>query len=142
MEKTERDILREFRESGFEVVPDPARPSSISVKKYGCVRFLERTPQGTWTPSSPPYFVVHGLNCELEDRGYQKFWYSDGRRFPIRLNDLRTLHRFDAEVREILGLQSLYHESLGSTCARSVYDRLTGRPDSSGNPAAGRFPSA
>jgi len=26
-------------------------------------------------------------------------------------------------------LRSLYDESLGSTCARTVYDRLEGRPD-------------
>jgi hypothetical protein len=74
---------------------------------------------------------VHGINCELEDRGYQKFWYSkpDGKRFPIRKVDLEILHRFDEEVRYVLGLKSLYNEALGSTNARTVYDRLTGRPD-------------
>jgi len=81
--------------------------------------------------SGPPCFVVHGINCELEDRGYQKFWYSksDGKRFPICKVDLEVLHRFDEEVRYILGLKSLYNESLGTTNARTVYDRLTGRPD-------------
>ena len=54
---------------------------------------------------------------------------SDGKRFPIRKVDLETLHRFDEEVRYILGLKSLYNESLGTTNARTVYDRLTGRPD-------------
>jgi hypothetical protein len=74
---------------------------------------------------------VHGIPCELEDRGYQKFWYSrrEGKRFPITRADLETLHRFDEEVRSILGLKSLYNESLGTTNARTVYDRLTGRPD-------------
>jgi hypothetical protein len=82
-----------------------------------------------WVPSGPPYFLVRGLNCELEDRGYQKFWYHDRKRFPVRKQDLETLHRFDQEMRSILGLKSLYHESLGSTSARTVYDRLDGRPD-------------
>jgi hypothetical protein len=79
----------------------------------------------------PPYFVVHGVSCELEDRGYQKFWYSKtaGKRFPIRKVDLVTLHRFDEEIRYILGLKSLYNEALGSTNARTVYDRVAGRPD-------------
>jgi hypothetical protein len=40
-----------------------------------------------------------------------------------------VLHRFDEEVRYILGVTSLYNESLGSTNARTAYDRLTGRPD-------------
>jgi len=72
---------------------------------------------------------VRGVKCELEDRGYQKFWYRQGQRFPIRVADLRALHRFDEEVRDILQLRSMYHESLGSTSARSVYDRVSGRPD-------------
>jgi hypothetical protein len=54
---------------------------------------------------------------------------SDGKRFPIRKIELEILHRFDEEVRYIAGLKSLYNESLGTTNARTDYDRLTGRPD-------------
>jgi hypothetical protein len=123
------DIRRQFLEAGFEIVEPGERPGTIGVKKYNCIRYLEPGPQGGWSPFGPPYFIVRGLNCELEDRGYQKFWYSDGKRFPIQLPDLKALHRFDEEVRQILHLKSLYNESLGSTCARTVYDRLTGRPE-------------
>jgi hypothetical protein len=71
------------------------------------------------------------MNCELEDRGYQKFWLfqPDGKRFPIRKADLEILHRFDEEVRYLMGTTDLYNEALGTTNARTVYDRLTGRPD-------------
>ena len=68
------------------------------------------------------------MECRLEDHGYQKFWLFEGKRFPIRQGDLKALHLFDEEVRSILGLKTLYHESLGSTSSRSVYDRLDGRP--------------
>jgi len=101
----------------------------MGMKKYGCVQYLQPGPDRIWVRLGPPYFIVHGLNCELEDRGYQKFWYHQGARWPIRKTDLETLHRFDEEVRQILHLQSLYNESLGSTCARTAYDRLEGRPD-------------
>ena len=104
-------------------------PERIEVRKNNCSRVLERPAGGAWVPTGPPYFLVRGLKCELEDRGFQKYWFSDGKRFPIRAGDLRTLHSFDEELRAILGLKSLYNESLGSTCARTVYDRLTGRPD-------------
>jgi hypothetical protein len=123
------DIRKHFTDAGFEIDNAGATPGSIAVKKYNCVQYLEPKPDQAWVPLGPPYFVVRGLNCELEDRGYQKFWYHQGARFPIRKNDLLTLHRFDEEVREILRRTSLYHESLGSTCARTVYDRLEGRPD-------------
>lgn len=122
-------IQKQFEQAGFTVAETSQNPQILEVKKNHCVRYLERHPAGAWVPSGPPYFTVRGLNCELEDRGYQKFWYHEGKRFPIRKLDLETLHRFDEEVRQILGLKSLYHESLGSTCARTVYDRLTDRPD-------------
>jgi len=124
-----QDIRQQFAEAGFEIVEAAKQPGLVGVKKYNCIRYLKRHSEGNWIPSGPPYFIVRGLNCELEDGGYQKFWYSNGSRFPIRKADLETLHRFDEEVRYILGLKSLYNESLGSTCARTVYDRLTGRPD-------------
>ena len=122
------DIRKRFKEAGFEIAEVSQRPEKINVKKHGCVRYLIQQPGGDWAPSGPPCLIVRGLECELEDRGYQKFWYHEGKRFPIRVSDLQKLHRFDEEVRECLGWKSLYNESLGTTSARTVYDRLTGRP--------------
>ncbi|MGA2985964.1 MAG: hypothetical protein ABSG32_19335 [Terriglobia bacterium] len=123
-----QSIPKQFEQAGFAVTE--VQTGRIEVKKSGCVAYLEKR-GASWIYAGPPYLVVHGINCELEDRGYQKFWYSqpDGKRFPIRKVDLEILHRFDEEVRYILGLTSLYNESLGSTNARTVYDRLAGRPD-------------
>ncbi len=126
---TEQDIRKRFEAAGFEIVTDSGSPGVLGVKKHNCLCFLKPDATGSAIPIGPPYFIVRGLNCELEDRGYQKFWYAQGKRFPIRLADLKSLHRFDEEVRRILGLKSLYHESLGTTSARSAYDRLDGRPD-------------
>lgn len=123
------DLRKEFEEAGFEVVEIGSQPESFEAKKEGCAQALVRGPESKWALSGPPLFNVHGQRCELEDRGYQKFWYATGRRFPVRVQDLRTLHRFDQEVRAILGVKALYHESLGTTSARSAYDRLNGRPE-------------
>ena len=122
-------VRAQLEQAGFEVSPSPVSSDFLEVKKYNCTYTLKRDPGGRWMPDGPPWFLVHGVKCELEDRGYQKFWYHQGRRFPIRLIDLKTLHRFDEEVRNILQLKSLYNESLGSTSARTVYDRVAGRPD-------------
>jgi hypothetical protein len=123
------DVRRQFQEAGFAVEEVRREPEALAVKKNNCTQLLERNPKGQWSPSGPPTFDVRGLDCELEDRGYQKFWLHLGRRFPVRVNDLRTLHHFDQEVRTVLGITSLYHQSLGTTSARSAYDRLDGRPD-------------
>jgi hypothetical protein len=127
--KITTDLRKQFTAAGFEIEEVGISPGSIAVKKYNCVRYLEPKPAQAWLPVGPPYFIMRGLNYELEDRGYQKFWHHQGVRFPIRKADLHALHRFDEEVREILHSRSLYNESLGSTCARTVYDRLEGRSD-------------
>ena len=123
------DIRERLKHAGFEIVEVSRNPEKIGVKKYGCVRYLTREPDGRWVPSGPSYSVVRGQEYELEDHGYQKFWYHEGKRLPVRVSDLKNLQGFDQEVRQCLGWQSLYNESLGTTSARSVYDRLTGRPD-------------
>ena len=123
------DIRKRFKEAGFEIAEVSQSPETISVKKRGCVCYLIQPPGGGWTPSGPPYFVVRGLECELEDQGYQKFWRHAEKRFPIRVSELRDLQCFDQQVRACLGWKSLYNESLGTTSARTVYDRLAGRPD-------------
>ncbi len=124
------EIRKRLEAAGFEVVEASGEHAGvIAVKKYNSLVYLEPNSAGKWVPHGPPYFIVRGTNCELEDRGYQKFWYADGKRFPIRVADLKSFHQFDQEVRETLGLKSLYNESLGSVSARTVYDRLSGRPD-------------
>ena len=125
---TAQGIQEQFERAGFAVTqPQPGR---LQVSKSGFEASLELQPGG-WIYPGPPYYVVKGIKCELEDRGYQKFWYSrgDGKRFPIRKVELVGLHNFDEEVRYLLGTKSLYNESLGSVNALTVYDRLTGRPD-------------
>ncbi|MBZ5515452.1 MAG: hypothetical protein LAN62_11565 [Acidobacteriia bacterium] len=126
-----KDVRKVFKEAGFEVTDVQGGHEAFVVKKNNCAQLVERNAKGEWNAAGPPTFSVRGLDCELEDRGYQKFWFHNGRRFPARVNDLRTLHRFVEEVRSLLGLKSLYHESLGTTSARTVYDRLDGRPGDS-----------
>ncbi|HSW50817.1 MAG TPA: hypothetical protein VLH09_11615, partial [Bryobacteraceae bacterium] len=65
----------------------------------------------------------------LVDGGFQKFLETpSGRRRPALAAELKRLHDFQADLREALGLKSLYNESLGTVSDRHAYDRLTGRP--------------
>ncbi len=123
------DLRAQFKNAGFEIIEPPGAPESFAVKKGRCSQALARGADGAWELAGPPALNVRGLECRLEDHGYQKFWLHGEQRFPIRVSDLKTLHGFDEEVRAVLGIPSLYHESLGTRSARSAYDRLTGRPD-------------
>src|SRR5215468_3433905 len=60
--------------------------------------------------------------------GYQMFLETPkGRRLPARADQLRALHEFEEDVKEALGLESLYNTSLGTISRKHMYDRVKGR---------------
>ena len=68
--------------------------------------------------------------AELTNGGYQMFFMTPaGKRVPALAPQLEELHAFDEDLREALGLQSLYNESLGTTSAKHLYDRVEERDD-------------
>ena len=66
----------------------------------------------------------------LVNGGYQMFWRTpSGRRMPAQATQLRELHAFQEDLKEGLGLTSLYNESLGTTSGQHLYDRVEHRDD-------------
>ena len=64
--------------------------------------------------------LVHG--------GYQMFFHApSGKEVPALADQLKALHAFDEDLREGLGLTSLYNTSLGTTCEDHLYDRVAER---------------
>jgi hypothetical protein len=64
----------------------------------------------------------------LVDGGFQKFFLTPaGRREPAQATHLHALHDFEENLRESLGLISLYNQSLGTTCDLHLYDRVKDR---------------
>lgn len=64
----------------------------------------------------------------LVDGGYQKFLQTpSGKRKPALAGELKAIHNFQEDLREALGLESLYNESLGTVSTFYQYDRLQDR---------------
>ena len=64
--------------------------------------------------------LVHG--------GYQMFWTTPGgKTIPALAGQLKDLHAFEEDLKEGLGLTSLYNESLGTVCDEHLYDRVLNR---------------
>lgn len=72
-------------------------------------------------------WMVGGEIAALIDEGYQKFWRAGGRDVPAQAQQLQALHEFEEDLREALGLESLYNTSLGTVNDLHQYDRLAGR---------------
>ena len=72
--------------------------------------------------------VVGNEIAVLLSGGYQMFLETpSGKRQPATATELKALHSFEEDVKEALGLVSLYNTSLGTTSAKHMYDRVTKR---------------
>ena len=64
----------------------------------------------------------------LVSRGYQMFLRTpSGKEIPALADQLKQLHAFEEDLREGLGLTSLYNLSLGTTSDDHLYDRVEDR---------------
>jgi hypothetical protein len=64
----------------------------------------------------------------LVNGGYQQFWLTPSKkRVPALAPQLKALHEFEEDLKEGLGLTSLYNTSLGTTSALHLYDRVEER---------------
>jgi hypothetical protein len=64
----------------------------------------------------------------LVDGGFQKFFRTPGgAKRPALAQELKALHDFDEDLKEGLGEESLYNESLGTVSTYYLYDRVKDR---------------
>jgi hypothetical protein len=64
---------------------------------------------------------------KLVNKGYQQFLKTTKTEVPASADHLKALQQFSEELKEGLGLPSLYNESLGTVSESYQYDRVKGR---------------
>jgi hypothetical protein len=99
----------------------------VLISKHGCGAVIESSPS-----ESPQFAVRPGLLwgenvAHLVDHGYQKYWQCGERSFPAIAEQLKSLHCFEQDWMAVMGITSLYNQSLGTVSSRYVYDRVEGR---------------
>jgi hypothetical protein len=97
------------------------------LKKYNVSAAIERTPDGGVKIFAYPGYLVGGEIAKLVDRGYQKFLKTTKTEIAATADHLKALHSFTEELKEALGLNSLYNESLGTVSESYHYDRVKDR---------------
>ena len=125
-EITFEDRMDRLRKAGFTV--NPAGPPRVMVTRdcYGVV--LEDVPRELPKVVERAGILMPGGIGKLVDGGFQKFFLSpDGRKKPALAQELKDLHAFQEDLREALGLESLYNESLGTVSTQYLYDRVENR---------------
>jgi hypothetical protein len=72
--------------------------------------------------------LVDGEIALLIHGGFQMFLRTpSGKEVPALASHLKTLHAFDEDLREGLGLTTLYNLALGTICDDHLYDRVEDR---------------
>lgn len=142
--RTFEEILADLRSHQFDVAPVAGVAREVRVSKSGCAAVLAPGPRDVGaTLIAKPGFVVGGEIARLVDRGFQKFLKSEPLEIPATADALRAIHRFNEELTEALGTDSLYNESLGTVSDQYLYDRVKGRdlPESSRPTPAWKLPA-
>jgi hypothetical protein len=113
--------MEELRKAGFTVTP--AGGSRVTVSRNGCAAVLENL-----RVVEPAGILMAGGIGKLVDGGFQKFFLApDGQKKPALASELKAVHEFQEDLRETLGLVSLYNESLGTVSTEYLYDRVHDR---------------
>ena len=72
--------------------------------------------------------LVGGEIALLIHGGFQMFLRTpSGKEVPALATHLKTLHEFDDDLREGLGMTTLYNQALGTVCDDHLYDRVEDR---------------
>jgi hypothetical protein len=111
-----------LRNAGFttENMPD----GRVRVSKHGVAAVIGD--EGKNQPAiEKAGFLVGSDLATLLNAGYQMFLeMPNGKRIAATARELKSLHEFEEDVKEALGLQSLYNTSLGTTTRKHMYDRV------------------
>jgi hypothetical protein len=99
----------------------------VRVTRGGCGADLEDLGDGKVDIGKVGILIGNEIGV-LVSRGYQMFLHTpSGREIPALAKHLQALHAFDEDLREGLGLTSLYNLSLGTTSEEHLYDRVEDR---------------
>ncbi|HAX42313.1 MAG TPA: hypothetical protein PLF84_03575 [Bryobacteraceae bacterium] len=110
-----------LRGQGYSV---DAKSNGTLIRKGGFAVLARENAEGQ------PEFVDTGLAvgdevAVLTSLGYQMIFMTEGgRKTPALAEHLKGLHNFVEDLREELGLTSLYNQALGTTNEKHLYDRV------------------
>ncbi len=117
--------LDKVRQAGFTVMPRDGSGVRISRGDYA-VELREQG--GTIDVTGRAGMLIGDEIGALIDGGYQKFFRTaSGRKKPALADELKALHDFEEDLKEALGQESYYNESLGTVSTFYLYDRVQGR---------------
>ncbi len=122
---TFEERIANLKQFNFHIALESAGRARVT--RSGCGAIVEDVGGGNVRIGKAGVLIGSEIGM-LVNRGYQMFLCTpSGREEPALASHLQTLHAFDEDLREGLGLTSLYNLSLGTTTDEHLYDRVEDR---------------
>jgi hypothetical protein len=116
--------VENLRKLGLTITP--LAGGAVRVIKGDCAADLKEE-NGSVNASRAGILMGNEIGA-LVDGGYQKFFRTpSGKNKPALADELKALHNFEEDLKEGLGQESLYNESLGTVSTFYLYDRVKDR---------------
>jgi hypothetical protein len=123
---TFEDHVNAARTAGFRA--ESVGAGKTRIERNGIAAVFEPGPDGVPRVTERAGVVMGKEIGTLTDEGFQKFFTTPGgKRKPALAEELKEIHNFQEDLREALGLTTLYNESLGTVSNLYLYDRVEGR---------------
>ena len=122
-QRSYEEALNLLRDHGFDLIEAPGTQGRVFLKKYNCSAAIQKNGDGVKIFAFPGYLIGSEI-AKLVNRGYQQFLKTAKTEVPATADHLKALQQFTEELKEGLGLPSLYNESLGTVSESYHYDRV------------------
>ena len=119
------DFVQKLRTAGFETAS--LSGGRVRVSRHGIAAVIVNGGERPKLTERAGVLLGDEIGT-LMDGGFQKFFQTPGGvTKPAVASELKAVHDFEEDLRESLGLSSLYNQSLGSVSNVYLYDRVNGR---------------
>jgi hypothetical protein len=125
--RTYEEALTWLREHGFDVLEAPGTNGRVFLRKYNVSAAIQKMAEDGVKIFAYPGYLIGSEISKLVNRGYQQFLKNSKTEIPATADHLKALQSFTEELKEALGLPSLYNESLGTVSESYHYDRIEDR---------------
>jgi len=123
--ETFEERIAELKSLRFTATMESAVRSRVT--RDGCGAIIEDLGSGKMGIGKAGV-LVGGEIALLIHGGFQMFLRTpSGKEVPALATHLKALHQFDDDLREGLGLTTLYNQALGTVCDDHLYDRVEDR---------------
>src|ERR1700687_5541781 len=126
-QRSYEEALSWLREHGFDLIEAPGTQGRVFLKKYSVSAAIQKDGDDGVKIFAYPGYLIGSEISKLVNRGYQQFLKTSKTEVPATADHLKALQQFSEEMKEALGLPSLYNESLGTVSESYQYDRIKDR---------------